>query len=249
MRKSFFYLILGIFCIGLMSNKSFAQYTAPETVLGLHLTGNLATNEGYGVGSAIYGGNTPGSTYGMKWGRGIGIDFSIGLGDTKRNRIYVGGEWNAMINANSSNIPFLLISPSETIMTYYNIYSLEAGYQYMWNARCKTKQWFTAGVSASMIQAPRYSVVNFEDATRAGAFAQYGYDFVLDQAGKWGLSLSAKYHLVNAFFHANGSGTQSHINDGNGLPGPGYDRLIGLLSVNVGINMYGGVKSLGNLMK
>lgn len=248
MRKSL-YLILGLLCLGIISNKSFAQYTAPETVLGLHINGNMATNEGYGVGSSIYGGNFSGATYGMKYGRGIGLDFSIGLGNTKRNRIFLGAEWNAMVNANSSNIPFLLISPDEAIITYYNIYSFEAGYQYMFNARCRQKQWVTLGLSASMIQAPRYSIVNFEDAVRGGVFLSTGYDFVLDQAGKWGLSLYGKYHVVNAFFHANGANNAAHINDGNGLPGAGYDRYMGLLSVNLAINMYGGVKSLVGLMK
>lgn len=249
MRKSFFYLILGVLCVGAFANNSFAQFTAPETVLGLHINGNMATNEGYGVGNAIYGGNTSGSTYGMKYGRGIGLDFSLGLGDTKKNRLTLGAEWNAMINANTSNIPFFLINPSEAILTYYDIYSLEVGYQYMFNARCRQKQWVGAGLSGSYIVAPRYSVVTFEDATRGGFFISTGYDFVLGQAGKWGLSLYAKYHIVNAFFHANGNTGQSHMNDGNGLPGPGYDRYMGLLSVNLAINMYGGVKSLTSLMK
>ena len=141
MRKSFYYLILGVFCLGLISNTSFAQYTAPETVIGLHINGNMATNEGYGVGSAINGGNFSGATYGMKYGRGIGIDFSLGLGQTKRNRITLGASWDAMINANTANVPFLLISPDEAVMTYYNIFSFSAGYQYMFNARCRQKQW------------------------------------------------------------------------------------------------------------
>ena len=249
MRKSFFYLILGVFCLGLISNKSFAQFTAPETVLGLHITGNMATNEGYGVGSAIYGGNFSGATYGMKYGRGIGLDFSVGLGSTKRNRISLSAEWNAMINANTGSVPFLLISPQEDIITYYNIYSFQAGYQYMFNARCRQKQWVGIGVSANLIQAPTYSIVNFEDAFRGGAYASGGYDFVLDAAGKWGLSVFAKYHIVNAFFNGNGVNNVANINDGTGQPGAGYSRYMGLLSVNLAINMYGGVKSLTSLMK
>lgn len=88
MRKSFYYLILGVFCLGLISNTSFAQYTAPETVIGLHINGNMATNEGYGVGSAINGGNFSGATYGMKYGRGIGIDFS-GPWTNKKKQNYI----------------------------------------------------------------------------------------------------------------------------------------------------------------
>jgi len=249
MRKSFYYLILGIFCLGLISNNSYAQYTAPETVIGLHITGNMATNEGYGVGSSIYGGNFSGATYGMKYGRGIGLDFSIGLGNTKRNRITLGAEWNAMINANTANVPFLLISPDEAIITYYNIFSASVGYQYMFNARCRQKQWVGLALTGSAIGAPRYSVVNFDNAFRGGVALSTGYDFVLDQAGKWGLSVYGKYHVVNAFFHANGQNNEAHMNDGNGSPGAGYDRYMGLLSINLAINMYGGVKSLTGLMK
>lgn len=251
MRKSFVYLILGIFCLGILSNNSQAQFTAPETVLGFHINGNIATNEGYGVGSAIYGGNYSGATYGMKYGRGIGIDFSYGLGQTKRNRITLGASWDAMINANSSAVPFLLISPDEAVITYYNIFSGSVGYQYMFNARCYQKQWVGLALTASVIGAPRYSVVNFENAFRGGIALSTGYDWVLDRQGKWGLSVYGKYHIVNAFFHENSSvpGGLGHINDGNGQPGAGYDRYMGLLSINLAINMYGGVKSLTGLMK
>ena len=251
MRKSFVYLILGIFCLGILSNSSQAQFTAPETVLGLHINGNIATNEGYGVGSAIYGGNFSGATYGMKYGRGVGLDFSYGLGTTKRNRLTLGVEWNAMINANSSAVPFLLISPDEAIITYYNIISGSVGYQYMFNARCRQKQWVGIALTASSISAPKYSVVNFETALRGGVALSTGYDWVLGDSGKWGLSIYGKYHIVNAFFHENSStpGGAGHINDGNGQPGAGYDRYVGLLSINVAINMYGGVKSLTGLMK
>jgi hypothetical protein len=249
MRKSFVYLILGIFCLGIISNNAFAQFTAPETVLGLHLTGNMATNEGYGVGNAIYGGNFSGATYGMKWGRGIGLDFSYGLGKTKRNRITVGAEWNAMINANTANVPFLLISPDEKIMTYYDIISVSLGYQYMFNARCRQKQWVGLALTGSSISAPRYSVINFNSAMRGGVALSTGYDWVLGDSGKWGISLYGKYHVVNYFFNANGDNGENFINDGNGQPGAGYNRYIGLLSINLAINMYGGVQSLTNLMK
>jgi len=247
MRKSFYYIILGVFCLGFMSSNSFAQYTAPETVLSFHIQGNTATNEGYGVGSALYGGNFSGATYGMKYGRGVGVDFAIGLGNTKRNRITLGAEWNSMINANQGDIPFFTISPDKDA-TFYNIYSFEVGYQYCFNARCRQKQTVGIGVSANIINAPDYSVVNFESATRGGIFVQTGYEFVLNAAGTTGLSIGAKYHIVNAFFNANGPNNTPHINDGSGLPGAGYNRYMGLLSVNVALNLYGGVKSLTSLM-
>ena len=104
-------------------------------------------------------------------------------------------------------------------------------------------------LTGSAIGAPRYSVVNFDNAFRGGVAISSGYDWVLGDSGKWGLSVYGKYHIVNAFFHANGLNGEAHINDGNGSPGSGYDRYMGLLSINVAINMYGGVKSLTSLMK
>ena len=238
MKKSFVLSLL-LVCSLFLTKSSYAQgYTAPELIIGLTLDGSMSVNDAYGVGNNFL----TNDSYGMKYGRGASLNFSYGLGDTKSNRLTFGAMYTKMINGNTSSFPFFEMSPKPP-HTFYDIFSGAVGYQYMFNARCKNKQFVGLSFTLNSIHTPAYSTITFENATRFGVMLSTGYDFALGNDMKYGITVGAKYHVMNAFARENKpSTTVNNINDGSGSPGPGFNRYIGMLTIDAGFNFYTGVK-------
>jgi hypothetical protein len=227
-------LFIGMFWVG----KSFAQgYTPPSTVLGISLDGILATNDAHG--SDLANANTFSGTYGMVWGRGISLNAKFGLGVRKNHRITVGAHYKKMTHDGSGEIPFFNFSPVEPF-TDYTIYSGSAGYEYAFNPRCKNKQFVSFAFTANYItQKNTIPDFIFDDSFRFGFQISSGYEWTLDKAQTTGVFIGVTYNLANILGTTNGVGT---LNDASGSPGPGYWRRIGTLSINLGFNLYTGVK-------
>ncbi|CAN5622048.1 hypothetical protein BH10BAC5_BH10BAC5_02860 [soil metagenome] len=238
MKKSFVLTLL-LVCSFFISKGTYAQgYTAPDAIIGLTLDGNMSVNDAYGVGNSFL----TNDSYGMKYGRGVSLGLSYGLGESKANRLTVGAGFNFMINGNTGSFPFFEMNPTPP-HTFYSILTGAVGYQYMFNARCKNKQFVGVELTANMIHTPAYSTITFENATRFGVRLSTGYDFALGNDMKYGITIGAKYHILNAFARENKpSTTVNNINDGTGSPGPGFNRFIGMLTIDAGFNFYTGVK-------
>ncbi len=227
-------LFIGMF----WASNTFSQgYTPPSTVLGISLDGVLATNDAHG--SAIDNVDIAKGTYGMVWGRGISLNAKFGLGVRKNHRITVGAHYKKMVHDGSGEIPFFNFSPVAPY-TDYTIYSGSAGYEYAFNPRCKNKQFvgfaFTANYITQNNSIPEFV---FDNSFRVGFQISSGYEWTLDKAQSTGIFIGVAYNLTNILGTTNGIGT---LNDGSGSPGPTFWRRIGTLSLNLGFNLYTGVK-------
>jgi len=201
MKKLFFtILVMGV--VFIFADCYSQIYTPPKIVLGLSLNGYFATNDAYGTGGGFTVPND--RTYGMMWGRGASLYAKFGLGERKRHRIVTSLEYNHMTNDNRQNkIPFFVFNP-RTLNTVYDIYSLGAGYEFCFNARCERKQTVGIGFTGNMIAPGSGSSTSFDHALRLGMYVNAAYEFVLDKKFKYGLSFGIKYHLVNVLGTENG---------------------------------------------
>lgn len=227
-------LFIGMFLV----SKSFAQgYTPPSTVLGISLDGVLATNDAHG--SALDNTDITKGTYGMVWGRGVTLNAKFGLGIRKNHRITVGAHYKKMVHDGSGEIPFFNFSPVVPY-TDYTIYSGSAGYEYAFNPRCKNKQFVGFAFTANYIT-QKNTIPNFvfDPSFRVGLQISSGYEWTLDKAQSTGIFIGVAYNLTNILGTTNGVNT---MNDGSGTPGPNFWRRISTLSLNLGFNLYTGVK-------
>jgi hypothetical protein len=215
---------------------TFSQgFTPPKIILGISFDGNFATNDAHGTNFK----NDP-NVYGMIWGRGVSIYSKIGLGIRKNHRITIGGSYNRMVNTGLSMVPFFVFEPSDgTDFTSYKIWSGALGYEYAFNPRCKSKQYLGFAVTGNYLNTSKGSYFQYDNSFRIGMQITTGYEFVLDKNFQYGLTLGLKYNLTNIFGATNGPGT---LNDGAGTGGPTYWRRIGILSINMGLNLYTGVQ-------
>ncbi len=227
-------LLIGMFWV----SNSFSQgYTPPSTVLGISLDGVLATNDAHG--SDLANATTIAGTYGMVWGRGFTLNAKFGLGVRKNHRIALGASYKKMVHDGSGEIPIFNFSPADP-NTNYTIYTGSAGYEYAFNPRCKNKQFVAFAFTANYItQKNTITAFQFDPAFRVGFQISSGYEWTLDKAQTTGISIGVVYNLANILGTTNGVGT---LNDGSGIPGPNYWRRIGTLSLNLGFNLYTGVK-------
>ena len=219
---------------------TFSQgFTPPKIIIGLSLDGNFATNDAHGTNFT-----TDQNVYGMIWGRGISVYSKLGLGIKKNHRLTIVGTYNKMINRLDNNIPFLVTTPNDgSEYTNYNIWSGALGYEYAFNPRCKSKQYLGFAVTGNYFTCSQgsYAPKYFNPAFRIGAQISTGYEFVIDKNFKYGLTLGLKYNLENIIGKSNGVGGVD-LNDGPDPPGPSFWRRIGILSINMGLNLYTGVQ-------
>lgn len=215
---------------------SYSQgFTPPKMIIGLSLDGNIAINDAHG--SSI----TNKESYGMIWGRGFSLYSKMGFGIRKNHRITLGASYNKMINHYDKKIPFFVFTPANTTLyTNYNIWTGALGWEYAFNPRCRSKQFIGIAVTANYLTSTVGSYIQFENAIRYGVMFSTGYEFVLDKSYKTGLVIGLKYNLTNILGTSNGIGD---LNDGSESSyGPGFYRRIGILSLNIGFNLYTGVK-------
>lgn len=232
-------LLLVCLTIGILwADISNAQgFTPPNFTLGLTLDGNFAVNNAHGANLS-----SPGDSYGMVWGRGVTIFGKMGLGIRKNHRITLSAGYNKMIHNDASTIPFFTIKP-DAPFTIYDIWTGALGYEYVLRARCSSRPFLGIAVTGNYIvsdnTAPTLFTQNFENSFRIGLMVSAGYEWTIDKAQKYGISVGAKYNLTNLIGTKNGANT---MNDADGPGGSGYFRRIGIMSLNVGFNIYTGVK-------
>lgn len=236
--KKLILLCVILIALSFAAEKSNAQgYTAPEITWAFALHGNIAMFDAYGTDFTFAGDRN----YGMIYGRGISAAAKFGLGDSKKNRITARLSWDAMVNDNgNSKIPFFTISP-EKPATFHHFWTGAIGYEYGFNARCRTKQYLGAAITGTYVVSGAGSIYPFDNTFRMGILLTGGYEFALDKEQKIGLNIGSKLHLVNLLPQENDLGK---LNDGTGKPGAGFWRKIVLFDFNVGLNLYSGVKSL-----
>jgi hypothetical protein len=229
-----FILLVSVFYI----QDTYAQgFTPPSMVFGLSLDGNFATNDAHGTNFK----NDP-NQYGMIWGRGLSAYYKYGLGIRKNHRFTVSATYNSMINDGQNQIPFFVFKPDNNDFTSYNIISGALGYEYAFNPRCKSKQYLGTAVTFNYITSSKEGyTTKFDPAFRMGVQITTGYEFVLDKNFKYGLAIGLKYNLNNIIGTSNGT-VGVDMNDGSGNGGTTYWRRIGILSVNLGFNLYTGVQ-------
>lgn len=229
--------------MSLFQLRAYSQgYTPPDVVLGISLDGNFATNDAHG--SSI---SDP-KTYGMVWGRGVTLFSKLGLGLRKNHRLTINATYNHMVNDTKNKLPFLVFTPEEGgPYSKFDIFTGAIGYEYAFNARCRNKQYLGFAITANFISGETYFVksptesimMNYDNAFRVGVMITTGYEFIIDKSYQVGLSLGLKYHLLNILNTQNGI---NNLNDGAGTPGPGFWRRIGMLTLNIGLNFYTGVR-------
>lgn len=213
-------------------------FTPPKMILGIAFDGNFATNDAHGTNF-----RNDQNVYGMIWGRGLTLNGKYALGVRRNHRLTLSASYNRMVNTEDDMIPFFVFAPSDPTKQYtsYNIWSGALGYEYAFNPRCKSKQFLGFAITANLITTTKGSYFDYyEDAFRVGAQITTGYEFVLDKNFKYGLSVGLRYNLTNILGTQNGD--YKNINDGSGTGGPTYWRRIGILSINLGLNLYSGVE-------
>jgi hypothetical protein len=232
MRKiTLLFVFISIF---IALNISYSQgFTPPKMVFGVSLDGNFATNDAHG--SNIF---DP-QAFGMVWGRGISAYYKLGFGVRRNHRLTIGATYNLMINDTKNDVPFFVFTPKDGDFTSYNLWTGSVGYEYAFNPRCKTKQFIGVALTQTLLTSSAGSIYSFENAVRLGLQITTGYEFVLDKNYKTGLLIGLKYSLTNILGTQNGV---NRLNDGSDSPGALYWRRIGILSLNVGFNLYSGVQ-------
>lgn len=209
----------------------------PSWILGISLGSNLAVNDAYGRISDL-------STYGMKSGRSVDINFKYGLGTRKKSRITVRAGYTKMINDDRDR--FFLVAPvlmnPDPPHSFYDIITGAIGYEYVFGSPCCNKQTLGIAFTFNNISAPDYNSVRgkIDGAMRIGIELNAGYEFMLGKSGKTGLALGFRYNQLNAFNSSNATGVNNYnLNDGDGAGGAGFSRKIGIFSVTLGLNLYG----------
>jgi len=175
----------------------------------------------------------------MNWGWGVTLYGKYGLGVRKNSRLTLSSGFNHQVNDNKNGvIPIFNFSPVSPYTDYW-IWTTALGYEYAFNARCKNKQYVGAAVTGNYFVSSKNSFIQYDNSFRLGFQFTTGYEFTLGKKQQTGLNIGVKYNLTNIGFQKNGVGS---LNDGTGLTGAGFWRRIGVLSLNIGLNFYTGVK-------
>lgn len=228
------------FCNQVNAQRRIAR-SGPLFTFEFRLNGSYAMNDAFGETIDIPDNLSQQKNYAMKWGKGASFETTLGFGQKRSNRIFLGLEYNNFLNGANSQVPFFVFS-ADTPKTSYNIYSASLGYQYLFGADCRNKQTIEFGFVSSLIAASDESKITFDNAFRFGIMIGTGYEIVLDKGHNVGMTLGFKYKLLNLFNSSNGI---DNINDGKSEEknfGPGFKRFIGYVGFHLGIKFYTGVK-------
>ena len=236
-----------VFSLGDVNSQ--VRYTPPSITFGATLDANFAINDAYGrvdVNSL--------TSYSMRSGKGFSVFAKFGLGSMKRHRITTSIQYNKMINYDANSNVFDEVfsgNPDDKMHTNFNIWTGAVGYEYLFGAPCCNKQ--SLGIaftfnSIGSVEDKFTPTGKIENSFRVGMQINAGYEIVLGQGGQYGLALGFKYNWANWFNPSNKintpGATEVHLNDGLDPGGPGFNRWIGIVTVNVGFNFYTGVKQV-----
>ena len=251
MKKSYLFLLFaGIFMFNYSATnaQTFYTYTRPKWVIGFGPVWNLATNDGYGRANYSTNDQILRDNYGMRWGWGGYINGKYSPGKTRVDRIFLGFDYKGMTNADFS----------DENKTKYDIMTIDAGYEYLFYGTYGFRSYYGGGLTGNFISgeytAKAETVDNyskkFESTFRLGLELKAGLEFVLkNKKRNLGINLGARYNLMNLFNDDNsidsaGMKENLNLNDGDAEGGPGFKRYMGMISIDVGLNIYPDVKRI-----
>lgn len=245
-------LILIVFVFSF--NNSNAQtvrysYSRPAWTIGFGPSWDLATNDAYGRANYASEDQILRDNFGMRWGFGGYLFGKYSPGKMRNDRIFLGFDYKDMSNKDMD---------SEGNKTQYNLVTIDAGYEYLFYGTYGFRSYYGAGLTGNFISGtytPNHATQTndtktFESAFRLGMELKAGLEFVFNSSRKnIGLNVGATYNLVNLFNDENqspelGQTQNLNLNDGSGTGGPGFKRYIGVVSINVGLNIYPDVKKI-----
>lgn len=243
-------LILSIIFISfkISEAQTYYEYSKPSWTIGIGPVWNLATNDAYG--RANY--NSPDQilrdNYGMRWGYGGYIFGKYSPGKKKNDRIFLGFDYKGMANSDFS----------DANSTSYNLMTIDAGYEFLFYGTYNFRSYYGIGLTGNIISGDfepdqstvtaGYPAASVASTFRMGMELKAGLEFIFQNKLKnLGLNVGATYNLTNLFNADNAAPTagqtqELNLNDGDGTGGPGFKRYIGIVSINVGLNIYPDVK-------
>lgn len=250
MKKSFIAFSV-LLLVALVSSFSNAQnvrytYTRPQWTVGFGPAWNLATNDAYGRANYASQDQILRDNYGMRWGYGAYIFGKYSPGKNRNDRIYLGADYKGMKNSDWDK---------EGNTTKYDIVTIDAGYEYLFYGTYSFRSYYGIGLTGNIISGnytPNKETAfntykSFESTFRVGMELKAGLEFVIGSKKNLGINVGAKYNLINLFNDDNaqpllGQTEGLNLNDGDGTSGPGFKRYIGIVGIDLGLNIYPDVK-------
>ncbi|HMS64811.1 MAG TPA: hypothetical protein PKD83_06090 [Ignavibacteria bacterium] len=254
--KKFVYTLYFLSIICLLNSDVYSQqknyftYTRPSWVVGFGPSWLLATNDAYGRANYNNNSQVLYDNYGMRWGIGGYIYGKYSPGKLKNDRIYLSVDYKSMTNSDFS----------DNNKTSYNFETIAAGYEYLFYGNYRFRSYYGAGLTGNFIsgdftpnpQSATNFPQSFQSTFRVGMEIKAGLEFVFKNSKRnLGLNVGARYNLANLFDSDNADAApgpdqylNQNLNDGSDgeRGGPGYKRYIGILSIDVGLNIYPDVK-------
>lgn len=218
-------------------------YSRPAWTVGFGTQWNLATNDAYGRANYSNQDQILKENYAMRWGLGGYLYGKYGMGKKKNDRVFLGIDYKYMQNSDFE---------SKANKSKYNIVTIEAGYEYLFYGTYRFRSYYGIGPTINIIKGGFYpltetqtfKVRTFESSVRIGMELKAGLEFIFNNRKRnFGVNVGATYNLMNLFSDNNkmpllGQSEGESLNDGKGDGGPGFKRYIGIVSVNVGLNIY-----------
>lgn len=248
MKKSILtFLIFAFLSMGYVDlfsqTTAYYTYSKPAWTIGFGPIWNLATNDAYGRANYSSQDQILRDNFGMRWGYGGYVFGKVCTGKKRSDRIFLGFSYNAMGNKDFD---------SEGNKTFYDIYTIDGGYEYQFWGNYRFRSFYGIGLTGNFItgeytpnQATETNTAKtFESSFRMGMELKAGLEFVFNSKMKnMGINLGATYNLANLFNDSNqepqlGQTQELSLNDGSGAGGPGFKRYIGIVSINLGLNIY-----------
>lgn len=237
-------LILAVVFIGLTSIKSEAQLiSAPDVSIGFTLNGNTALHEFTGQ----MNGAARGENYGALWGRGIGLSAKIGLGEWKNNRVTIGVNYDVFTNSGETGKTFFTTIPSPPErFTSFTMIGGSIGLEHVFGARCNNRPYIGIALNGTMIQtADGNNPITYENSFRMGFQLGTGVEMTFGENNNMGLNIAGKYKIINTLLKDNDNTVGNlNLNDGDGPGGAGYNRYIGWVGLELGLNFNIGSKPM-----
>jgi hypothetical protein len=245
-----FLLLLSVFYFNSNANaQNSYTYSRPAWTIGFGPVWNLATNDSYGRANYSTPAQNLADNYGMRWGFGGYLFGKYSPGKLKNDRIFLGFDYKGMVNSDFSDYN----------KTSYDIVTIDAGYEYVFYGTYGFRSYYGIGFTGNIINGdftpnPSDTLYNiaksFESSFRVGMELKAGLEFVFKNSKRnLGLNVGARYNLMNLFNDDNTLPTAKqtsniNLNDGDSNGGPGFKRYMGIVSIDVGLNIYPDVKKI-----
>lgn len=220
-------------------------YTRPIWTIGVGGMWNLATNDAYGRANYADQSNLLYDNFGMRWGWGAYVVGKYSPAKLRHDRLFLSVDYKSMINSDFE---------SDVNKTKYNIYTFGAGYEYVfYGSGDAFRSYYGGALTGNLISGEflpgasttGLSKLEFEQSFRMGLELRTGLEFVIkNERRNLGINLGARYNLMNLFNDDNRKPdslqtSDLNLNDGDEVgSGPGYKRYLGMVSIDIGLNIY-----------